>query len=92
MKSEAQRKQDYENGYNFAIKDAETRLGYGEDVEGVIEYLRISEAWYTPVFRVRDKRYLARIKTAWVKGYEQAMLDIKNGKIKLEASNDDSAS
>lgn len=83
MKPEAQRKQAYEDAYRYAIEEVKGRIDY-ENIGVILSSLWLNAAWICPGFFVNDKRRYVIVKTAWIKGYEQALLDIQDGKIKLE--------
>lgn len=77
MKPEEQRKREYEGGYKCAIDKAKK----------AIRNFRNASDFYDWEIRAMFSCAAALIvaETDWGKGYEQALLDIKNGKIKLEA-------
>lgn len=84
MRTKEQRKKDYEDGYKRAIEEVKERIGYNESIGEILSSLWLNAAWICPGFFVKDKRRYVSIKTAWIKGYEKALLDIQDGKIKLE--------
>ena len=84
MKTEAQRKQDYELGYKQAVIDAKRFIDYGDGIAKMIGILMFAAGMKNDrAFFTKDGRFVL-IKTVWVKGYDQALLDIKDGKIKSE--------
>ena len=81
MKPEAQRNQDYEDGYKCAVDDVKRRLGLDYSIEEIVNS-RLSIAGC--LLTKGESILRGHIRIAFVKGYEQALLDIKNRKIKLE--------
>jgi len=84
MKTEARIKRDYEAGYRSAIEGIRVRLEHSGSVEEAVDCFLHDIGWRFPSHSANDKMRRATIENAWVRGYEQALLDLEDGKINLE--------